>query len=93
VGRGRALLLAGTGTVLDAVQAQRIGLVDEVLPRASFAAGWRWIARSLATATAGEIKRVVSGSLSAEEAAEAFARLWIADEHWEAAERMMNRGK
>ncbi|EUA07650.1 enoyl-CoA hydratase/isomerase family protein [Mycobacterium kansasii 732] len=32
VGKSRALLLAGTGTALDAAQAERIGLVDLVLP-------------------------------------------------------------
>ncbi|SEG85128.1 Enoyl-CoA hydratase/carnithine racemase [Thermomonospora echinospora] len=93
VGRGRALMLAGSGTVLEAAEAQRVGLVDQVLPRTCFAAGWRALARSLATVPAGEIKRVVSGGLTAEEAARAFARLWVADEHWAAAERVMNRGR
>ena len=46
VGRGRALLLAGSGTVLDAAEAQRVGLVDQVLPRATFDEGWRAAARS-----------------------------------------------
>lgn len=93
VGRGRAVLLAGTATVLDAVEAEKIGLVDRVLPRVSFAEGWRSLARSLATRSAGEIKRVTSGDLSAQEAARTFAHLWVADEHWAAAERVMNRGK
>ncbi|WP_406333440.1 enoyl-CoA hydratase/isomerase family protein [Streptomyces sp. NBC_00203] len=92
VGRGRALLLAGTGTVLDAAEAQRLGLVDRVLPRAAFEEGWRALARSLATRPAQEIKRVMAGDLTAEEAARAFARLWVADEHWQAAERVMSRG-
>ena len=48
VGKSRALLLAGTGTTLDAVEAERMGLVDVVLPRASFDEGWRSVARSLA---------------------------------------------
>jgi enoyl-CoA hydratase/carnithine racemase len=92
VGRGRALLLAGAGTVLDAAAAQRIGLVDVIAPRASFEAGWRSLARSLATCPAGEIKRVLGG-VTAAEAAAAFARLWVADEHWAAAERAVSRGK
>ena len=41
VGCGKALLLAGSGTVLDAAEAQRVGLVDQVLPRATFDEGWR----------------------------------------------------
>ncbi|TDC97950.1 enoyl-CoA hydratase/isomerase family protein [Actinomadura sp. 7K507] len=93
VGRGRALLLAGTGTVLDAAEAERIGLVDRVLPRESFEAGWRSLAGSLAGRPAQATKHVMSGAATAEEAARAFARLWVADEHWAAAERAMNRGK
>ncbi len=48
VGKGRALLLAGTGSVLDAAEAQRLGLVDVVVPRASFEDEWRALARKLA---------------------------------------------
>jgi len=92
VGRGRALMLAGSGTVLDAAEAERFGLVDRVLPRDSFEEGWRSLARSLANGPAGEIKRVMAGA-SAPEAVAAFARLWIADEHWAAAGKVLNRGK
>ncbi|MEV0483623.1 enoyl-CoA hydratase/isomerase family protein [Streptomyces sp. NPDC050508] len=92
VGKGRALMLAGAGTVLDAAEAQRVGLLELVLPRAEFAEGWRTLARSLATNPAREIKRVMSGAVPEEEAARAFARLWVADEHWQAAERVMSRG-
>lgn len=90
VGKGKALLLAGTGTALTAVEAERVGLVDLVLPRASFDDGWRSVARSLARRPAAEIKRVVSG-VSPDEAIASFARLWVADAHWRAAERVMNR--
>jgi enoyl-CoA hydratase len=92
VGYSKALLLAGTGTVLDAAEAQRIGLVDKVLPRASFGDDWRGIARTLASRPAGEIKRVMKG-VSTTEAVAAFARLWVGDEHWAAADRVMKRGK
>ncbi|XUL93399.1 enoyl-CoA hydratase/isomerase family protein [Streptomyces galilaeus] len=92
VGKGRALMLAGAGTVLGAAEAQRVGLLDLVLPRAGFAEGWRTLARSLATNPAREIKRVMSGAVPEEEAARAFARLWVSDEHWQAAERVMSRG-
>ncbi|MCX4766597.1 enoyl-CoA hydratase/isomerase family protein [Streptomyces sp. NBC_01275] len=93
VGPGRALLLAGSGRVLDAAEAERAGLVDVVLPRAGFPAAWRELARGLATEQAREIKRLVTLARAPEEAAAAFARLWVADEHWEAAERVMSRGK
>jgi enoyl-CoA hydratase/carnithine racemase len=90
VGSGRALLLAGSGSVLDAAEAERIGLVDRVFPRSSFDDGWQSIARSLANRPAGEIKRVIRG-VSADEAVAAFARLWVADAHWQAADRAMRR--
>ena len=93
VGKGRALLLAGAGTVLDAAEAYRIGLVDQVLPRARFEAGWRSVAESLATDSAREIKRLTAGAVAPDEAAQAFARLWVADAHWAATERVINRGK
>jgi enoyl-CoA hydratase len=92
VGYSKALLLAGTGTVLDAAEAERIGLVDRVLPRASFDEEWRAIARSLATRPAGELKRVMKG-VPTTEAVAAFARLWVADEHWTAADKVMKRSK
>jgi enoyl-CoA hydratase len=92
VGYSKALLLAGTGTVLDAAEAERIGLVDRVLPRASFDEDWRVIARSLATRPAGEVKRVMKG-VPTTEAVAAFARLWVADEHWTAADKVMKRSK
>ncbi|WP_156687195.1 enoyl-CoA hydratase/isomerase family protein [Mycobacterium sp. Marseille-P9652] len=90
VGKGKALLLAGTGSTLEAAEAQRIGLVDIVFPRATFDEGWRSIAGSLARHPAAEIKRVISG-VSPDEAIASFARLWVADAHWQAAERVMNR--
>jgi enoyl-CoA hydratase/carnithine racemase len=92
VGYSKALLLAGTGTVLDAAEAERVGLVDRVLPRESFDQDWRAIARSLATRPAGEIKRVMRG-VPTTEAVAAFARLWVSDEHWAAADKVMKRGK
>ncbi|WP_019927572.1 enoyl-CoA hydratase/isomerase family protein [Nocardia sp. BMG111209] len=92
VGRGRALMLAGAGTILEAAEAQRFGLIDRVFPRESFEEGWQALARSLATESATSIKRVVGGVPPAEAVA-AFARLWVAEAHWAAADRVMNRGK
>lgn len=92
VGKSRALLLAGTGRILDAAQAYELGLVDQVLPRESFDDGWRAVARQLATRPAGEIKRVIDG-VPTTEAVAAFARLWVSDEHWQAADRVMKRAR
>jgi enoyl-CoA hydratase len=90
VGKGKALFLAGSGRPLTAAEAERIGLVDLVFPRSSFDESWRSVARSLARHPATEIKRVISG-VSPDEAIASFARLWVADAHWQAAERVMNR--
>ena len=76
--------------MLDAVEAERIGLVDKVLPRSSFDDHWRGIARALASRPAGEIKRVMKGTTTTE-AVTAFARLWVADEHWAAADKVMKK--
>jgi enoyl-CoA hydratase len=92
VGKSRALLLAGAGGVLGADEAERIGLIDKVLTRQTFAEDWRAIARTLARKPAGEIKKVVHG-VTTTEAVAAFAGLWVADEHWAAADRVRNRGK
>jgi enoyl-CoA hydratase/carnithine racemase len=92
VGKSQALLLAGTGTVLTAAEAARVGLVQRVVPREAFEDEWRTTARKLAAIPAGQLKRVIAGT-TPEEAVSAFARLWVADEHWAAADKVMNRGK
>jgi hypothetical protein len=46
----------------------------------------------LARRPAGEIKRVMRG-VTTTEAVAAFARLWVSDEHWAAADKVMKRGK
>jgi enoyl-CoA hydratase/carnithine racemase len=92
VGKSKALLLAGSGTVLTAGEAERWGLIDRVVPRASFDDEWRALARSLANRPAGPIKKVIGGVTPAE-AIDAFAELWVSDEHWAAADRVMNRAK
>ncbi|WP_037678980.1 enoyl-CoA hydratase/isomerase family protein [Streptomyces griseus] len=93
VGPGQAMLLAGTGRMLEATEAARLGLVDLVVPRTQFADRWREVAHSLATPQAREIKNLTTRTRPVREAAEAFARLWVSEEHWEAAEKVMSRGK
>ncbi len=92
VGFSKALLLAGTGMVLTAQEATDAGLVDHLIPRESFNAEWRKIARALAGRPAAEIKRVMRGATTTEAVA-AFARLWVSDEHWAAADKVMKRAK
>ncbi|MCF6389518.1 enoyl-CoA hydratase/isomerase family protein [Mycobacterium sp. MBM] len=90
VGHGRALLLAGTGRVLDAAAAERVGLVDQVVPRTEFADTWRETAQLLARRPAGEIKRAINGATTTEAVA-AFARLWVSQDHWDAADKVMKK--
>src|SRR6478609_402269 len=93
VGRSQALLLAGTGRILDAAAAERVGLIDQVVPRADFDTVWRETAQLLARRPAGEIKRVIKGATTTTEAVAAFAGLWVSQEHWDAADKVMNRAK
>ncbi|HTY26910.1 MAG TPA: enoyl-CoA hydratase/isomerase family protein [Mycobacterium sp.] len=92
VGRSEALLLAGSGTVLSATEAHRIGLINRVVPRETFEAEWRSLAKALANRPAGEIKRALAGA-TPEQAISAFAELWVSDEHWAAADKVMNKAK
>lgn len=92
VGKSQALLLAGTGVILSAADAERVGLIQRVVPRASFEDEWRAIARKLAATPVGAIKRVIAGTTK-DEAVAAFASLWVADAHWAAADKVMNRAK
>ena len=71
-----------------APSAERIGLIDRVLPPASLHDDWRSIARLLASRAEG----VIRGATTTE-AVSAFARLWRSDEHWSAADKVMKRGK
>ncbi len=76
----------------SAADAERIGLIDQVVPRASFDDAVARCRPDTGDAPAGEIKRVMRG-VPTTEAVAAFARLWVADEHWAAADKVMNKGK
>ena len=95
VGRSRALLLLTSGQTLDALRAQEIGLVEEVVERAHFEEGWRALAASIAALpaqAARSIKSLVATVRPAvhpetrAEAVRSFAELWAAPDHWRMAE-------
>lgn len=95
VGRSRALLAITTGEQYDAAEAQRIGLVDLVVPRTDFEDRWRELATKMAATARGTtraVKAVVAAVAptihhdSRTEAIDRFATLWAAPAHWEAVE-------
>ena len=102
IGRGRAVLAIATGELYDAPTAQQLGLVDIVVPRTAFESEWRRLARQMADSAPGTtraVKSVISAAappclpdLEAD-AVDAFARLWTADAHWDAAEALQQKRK
>jgi enoyl-CoA hydratase/carnithine racemase len=102
VGRGRALLAVGTGELYDAPSAQRLGLVDIVVPRSTFEPDWRALARQLAQTAPGTtraVKSVISAAVPSShpdleaDAVVAFAELWTGDAHWAAVEALEQKRK
>jgi enoyl-CoA hydratase len=100
VGRGRALVAMATGEVYDAPAAQRMGLIDIVVPRATFDEEWRALAQRLASTAPGTTRAVKAVIAAAEpavrpeleaDATDAFAKLWTADAHWAAVEALEQR--
>ncbi|QEC46528.1 enoyl-CoA hydratase/isomerase family protein [Baekduia soli] len=96
VGRSRALLLIARGTTLTAGEAEALGLVDVVAPRAEFDAAWRELAQTfvdLPPGTGRSVKDVLAAAHPSHHptlegpAVRHFARLWVGDAHWAAAER------
>jgi len=97
VGRGRALLAIATGNVYDAKAAHDLGLVDLVVPRATFDDEWQALAGRMAGTAPGTtraVKAVIAAaapSINPEleaDATDVFARLWMGDAHWAAVEAM-----
>jgi enoyl-CoA hydratase/carnithine racemase len=97
IGRGKAMLAIATGELYDAPRAQELGLLDVVVPRERFTDAWRALADQLATTAPGTtraVKKVIAAATPATHrdleggATDAFARLWIADAHWDAVDRM-----
>jgi len=97
IGRGRAILAITSGRIYDASAALDIGLVDIVVPRASFEEEWRSLAERIGAIAPGAgraVKSVVNAAVPATHpdlevaATDAFATLWASDAHWEAVEAM-----
>ena len=97
IGRGRAVLAIATGELYDAAAAQQLGLLDVVVPRASFDETWQQLARRMASTAPGTTRAVKSVVAAAAPgvhpdleaaATDAFARLWTADAHWDAVEKL-----
>ncbi len=94
VGRGRALYLLTTGTVLTGREAAEVGLVEESVPRERFEQRWRALAEQVARtprhALSG-IKRAVDAASPGshpdleERAVSDFAQTWTDPRHWEMA--------
>jgi enoyl-CoA hydratase/carnithine racemase len=102
IGRGRALMAIATGEVYDAEAAQRLGLIDVVVPRESFDKEWRTLAERMASTAPGTSRAVKSVISAAEpsvrpdleaDATDAFAQLWTGDAHWAAVEALEQRRK
>jgi len=93
IGRGRAVLAIATGQLYDAATAQRLGLVDVVVPRGEFEAEWRRLGCAMASTAPGTtraVKSVIAAAVPTchpeleANATDEFARLWAADSHWAA---------
>jgi enoyl-CoA hydratase len=95
VGRGRALQLLLTGSVLSAEAAGAVNLIEFVVPREQFESAAGALLAQLAALPTGPSRAIKSlvGSVApasapelAAVAASEFARSWVADEHWAAAD-------
>jgi enoyl-CoA hydratase len=95
VGRGRALQLLLTGSVLTAEAAGAINLIEFVVPRERFEAEAAGLLAALAAIPATPARAIKSlvGSVApasfpelATSASAEFARSWVADDHWAALE-------
>lgn len=100
VGRGRALYLLTTGMPVDAATAHAWGLVECVVPRAEFDERVTELLERLGRApraalagikAAAEAARPAARPELAAEAVGAFARAWVAEEHWEAVAALERR--
>lgn len=97
VGRSRAMLLIASGNRLSASEAQSVGLIDVVTHTDDFdqaSADLALVFANLVPGAAASIKAVISEAKPhshpglEEGAVDRFARLWVDDAHWAAAESL-----
>ncbi len=102
IGRGRAMLAIVTGEVYDAPNAERLGLVDVVVPRSTFEDDWRALVRRIAETAPGTsraVKSVIDAAAPSvhrhleDDSTDAFAQLWVAETHWAAVDALTERRK
>lgn len=102
IGRGLAMLAITTGEVYDAERAKELGLVDIVVPRSSFEHDWRALAGRIASTAPGTsraVKSVIQAAVPSVHpdleagATDTFARLWVADGHWDAVKALEQKRK
>jgi enoyl-CoA hydratase len=93
VGRSKALMLLLSGALLDAREAERIGLADKVVPRGTALAAAMELAHQIAAnppLAVRAIKRAVNYDCAAPDGevitfeADLFAKTWISNDHQEA---------
>jgi enoyl-CoA hydratase len=93
IGRAKALMLLLSGELLDAREAERLGLADRIAPRGQVLAAALELARQIAAnppLAVKAIKRAVNYDCAWSEAeaiafeAELFAETWISSDHQEA---------
>jgi enoyl-CoA hydratase len=93
IGRAKALMLLLSGELIDAHEAERIGLADKVVPRGQVVPAATELARQIASnppLAVRAIKRAVNhdAATSDDESiafeAELFAQTWISNDHQEA---------
>jgi len=100
VGRSLTMRLLLAGEVIDAEQALRIGIVDELVEPAQVLEAARQLAGAIvnhAPLATRAIKQAVdegahlSGAEAIEFEAQLFARTWVSDDHWEALAAMREK--
>jgi enoyl-CoA hydratase len=96
VGRGRALRVLLTGELMPAPEAMQLGLLETVVPSATFDERLQEIASGIAAAPPAAVAGIKSSVNAvrphrnpelADETIESFARAWVDPAHWEAVEK------